>query len=263
MRLYPPWAVLAPGEPTRLEQGARAALGIDWREEEEGIVIKSPFKLVSGGGHYHLLFSMDPTSVGVEELIAEQLSRECTEPVYSILEGPESALVLSYRNGVEETLEVEPQELAQSLGCPFPEDEEPPNQEGRPLRTAALVEGVHSKEALRVLEEEAGHPLSPGRYRCEDTPQGLIIADGTGGMGFADITLSERFPQATVYGVTASPGLDIFIARVRRGGETIAGFAHPPEYQNRFERPVTEIMGERTPERILAALGIPAEWFRP
>jgi hypothetical protein len=263
MRLYPPWAVLAPGKPAWLEERARFALGLDEEEEDSGVAVNSPFKIAPGGSHYHLLFSLDPTSVGVEELIAEQLSRECTEPVYSILEGPESAFVLSYRNGVEETLEVEPQELAQSLGCPFPEDEEPPVQAAeRPLRKAALVEGVHSQEALRVLEEEAGHPLTPGRFRIEDTPRGLLMTGGTGGLGFAHITLSERFPLATVYGVTASPSLDIFIARVWRGEETLAEFAHPPEYRNRFERPVAEIKGESTPERILAALGIPAEWFQ-
>ncbi len=219
MRLYPPWAVLAPGEPGWLEERARAALGLDWEEEESGVAIESPFKIAPGGSYYHLLFSMDATSVGDEMTIARQLSRECTEPVYAILEGPESALVDSYRNGVSETLDVEPQELAQFLGCPFPEEEEPPVQGAdRPLRTAALVEGVHSKEALRALEEEVGRPLSPGRYRCEDTPAGLIITGGTGELGFADITLSERLPHVTVYGVTASPNLGIFFATMRRGG---------------------------------------------
>jgi hypothetical protein len=263
MRLYPPWAVLAPGEPTWLEQLARAALGLDYEEEELGVAVESSFKIAPGGSRYHLLFSMDPTSVGDEMLIAKQLSRKCTEPVYAILEGPESALVDSYRNGVSETLDVEPQELALSLGCPFPEVEESPAQEAeRPLRTAAFVEGVHSREALRALEEEAGHSFPQGHFRLEDTPRGLLITTGTGGLGFADITLSERFPQANVYGVTASPGLDIFFARVRRGGETIAEFAQPPEYRKVPERSATEIKGEHTPERILAALGIPAEWFR-
>ena len=79
-------------------------------------------------------------------------------------------------------------------------------------------------------------------------------------MNFAHIVLSERFPHATVYGVTASPRLDIFSATVLRGGEGVEEFAQPPS-----EFPpvpaVSEIKGERSPERILAALGIPAEWF--
>lgn len=265
MRLYPPWAVLAPGEPAWLEQRIRYALGLDEDEEFSGVPIKSPFQIVPGSRQYHLLFSMDPSSEGLEGVIAEYLSRECTEPVYAIQEGleVEVALVDSYRNGVRETLEVEPEELAQSLGCPFPEEEEPPNQEAdRPLRTAALVEGVHSQEALLVLEEEAGHPLSPGRYRLEDTPRGLLMTGGTGGLGFADITLSERFPLATVYGVTASPSLDVFIVSMIRGGESFGQFAQPPREAS-FRPPVSEIKGERTPERILAALGIPAEWFQP
>jgi hypothetical protein len=44
------------------------------------------------------------------------------------------------------------------------------------------------------------------------------------------MTVSERFPHATVYVGVASPSLDLF-------------------------------KGERSPERILAALGIPPEWF--
>lgn len=261
MRLYPPWAVLAPGEPAWLEERARIALGLDEEEEYGGIAIESPFKIAPGGSHYHLLFSRDETSVGDEMLIAKQLSRECTEPVYAILEGPESALVDLYRNGASETLEVEPQELAESLGCPFPEEEEPPDQEARPLRTAALVEGVYSQEALRVLEEEVGHPLPPGRFRLQDTPRGLLMTGGTGGLGFADTTLSVRFPHATVYGVTASPSLDVFIVIVIQGGDGIGQFAQPPR-EIPFFPSINEIKGESTPERILAALGIPAEWFR-
>jgi hypothetical protein len=65
-----------------------------------------------------------------------------------------------------------------------------------------------------------------------------------------------------VYGVTASPDLGIFFATMYRRGKSIAEFAHPPEYRITRERPVEEIKGESTPERILAALGIPAEWFR-
>jgi hypothetical protein len=262
MRLYPPWAVLAPGEPAWLEQRARAALGLDEDEEDLGIVVESSFQIAPGGSHYHLLFSMDATSMGDEMIIAKQLSRECTEPVYAIMEGSESAFVDMYRNGVPETVEVEPQKLARSLGCPFPEVEEPPAQEAeRPLRKAALVEGVHSQEALRVLEEEAGHPLPPGRFRLEDTPRGLLITGGTRGLGFAHITLSDRFPLGTVYGVTASPSLDNFVVTILRGGEGLSQFAQPPR-ETSFYPTVSEIKGERTPERILAALGIPAEWFR-
>jgi hypothetical protein len=87
------------------------------------------------------------------------------------------------------------------------------------------------------------------------------MTGGTGGLGFAHITLSERFPLATVYGVPASPSLDIFIVSIMRGEEGIGQFAQPPR-ETPFYPPVSEIKGERTPERVLAALGIPAEWFR-
>jgi hypothetical protein len=234
-------------------------------DEEGEENVESTFKIAPGGSHYHALMGLDAASVGDEMLIAETLSRECTEPVYSILDMDmsESPLVFSYRNGVSETLEVESQELAESLGCPFPEKEEAEEQDAqRPLKSAALVEGVLAREALRVLEEEEGQPLPPECFRYEDTPRGLIITGGTWGLGFAHITLSVRFPQATVYGVTASPSLDIFFVNMMRGGEGLGDFAQPPEYRVTDERPVTEIKGERTPERILAALGIPAEWFQ-
>ncbi|MFY0584305.1 hypothetical protein ACN28S_67350 [Cystobacter fuscus] len=129
------------------------------------------------------------------------------------------------------------------------------------MRKAALVEGVRAQEALRVLEEDAGEPLTPGRYRLEDTPRGLLISSGTGDIGFADITVSERIPRATIYAVIASPDLGEFIVTVRRGGEGIKEFARPPDERPRLPV-VGDIKGERSPERILAALGIPAEWFR-
>ncbi|KFA91953.1 hypothetical protein Q664_18625 [Archangium violaceum Cb vi76] len=112
-----------------------------------------------------------------------------------------------------------------------------------------------------MLEEDAGEPLTPGRYRLEDTPRGLLVSSGTGDIGFADITVSERIPHATIYAVIASPDLEEFIVTVRRGGEGIEEFAQPPDVFPRLPV-VSEIKGERLPERILAALGIPAEWFR-
>jgi hypothetical protein len=234
------------------------------RLEEGEEDVDSSFTIAPGGSHYHAIIGLYEAGVGSEMQIAELLSRECAEPVYSVLdifEAEAPPLVQSYQNGKRETLEVDPHELAEHLGCPFPEVEDPPKTES-PLRTAALVEGVHSQEALRVLEEEAGYPLPPGRFRFMDTPRGLLITGGEGELGFADITLAERFPLSTVYSVTATPGLDIFFARVWRGEETLANFTLPPEYQKTPEHAVTEIKGERTPERILAALGIPAEWFR-
>jgi hypothetical protein len=47
---------------------------------------------------------------------------------------------------------------------------------------------------------------------------------------------------------------------VLRGGESIGEFARPPDEHS--HRPVmSDVKGERSPERILAALGIPPEWF--
>ncbi|HYO52172.1 hypothetical protein [Archangium sp.] len=258
MSRWPPWAVLTPGEPARLESRARAIVMTDWDEE---VGKEPPFEIIPGSGRYHAIAGTDPSDVGAEMQIAEELSLECDEPVYSIERANDPWTVMSWRNGALEVEEVDPDALAKSLGCPLPGSEKASDRAARkPLRTVALIEGVRAEEAHRVLEENHGAPLSPGRYHLEDTPRGLLLAGGTGGMNFADITLSERLPHATVYGVTASPRLDMFFVTMMRAGEGIERFTRPfrpdpcvPE--------VSEIKGERSPERILAALGIPAEWF--
>jgi hypothetical protein len=168
---------------------------------------------------------------------------------------------MSWRKGALDVEEVDPEALAESLGCPLPSSEESSERATRkPLRTVALIEGVRAEDAHRVLEEAAGEPLAPGRYRLEDTPRGLLISSGTGDIGIADMTVSERFPHATVYGVTASPRLDKFFVTVMRAGESIERFTQPLRPDPCVPE-ASDIKGERSPERILAALGIPAEWF--
>jgi hypothetical protein len=221
-----------------------------------------PFELIPGSGRYHTISGTDPGDVGAEMQLAEELSLECDEPVYSIERANDPWTVMSWRHGALEILEVDPESLAKSLGCPLPGSEKSSDLPARkPLRTVALIEGVQAEEVYPVLEENYDAPLSPGRYHLESTPRGLLLAGGASGMNFAHIILSERFPHAIVYGVTTSPGLDIFFATILRGGEGIGQFAQPP-----YEFPplpvLSDIKGERSPERILAALGIPPEWFR-
>ncbi|HYO57012.1 hypothetical protein [Archangium sp.] len=258
MSRYPFWAVLTPGEPARLESRARAIVMTE-ADEEDGK--EPPFEVIPGNGRYHAIVGLDEMDVGAELQIAEELSLEYDEPVYAIERAKDPWLVMSFRNGLGEVEEVGPEALAKSLGCPLPGSEETSDSPARkPLRKAALVEGVRAQEAHRVLEEDAGEPLAPGLYHLEDTPLGLRISSETGDIGFADITLSERLPHATAYGVIASPSLDMFFVNVLRGGECIGQFAQPPR-EDSFMPAVSEIKGERSPERILAALGIPAEWF--
>ncbi|KFA93182.1 hypothetical protein Q664_10860 [Archangium violaceum Cb vi76] len=229
-------------------------------DEEDG---KEPsFDVISGSGLYHAIVGTNPNDVGAELQIAEDLSLQFDEPVYSINRATDPWLIMSFRNGVGAVEDVGPEALAKSLGCPLPESKEHSDlpMEQR-LRHVALVEGVRAQEAYGILEEESGEPLEPGHYRLEDTPQGLLIASDTGDIGFADINISERRPIATAYGVIASPSLDIFFVNILRGGECIGQYAQPPREHSSLPR-VTEIKGERVPERILSALGIPAKWFR-
>jgi hypothetical protein len=258
MSRWPLWAVLAPGEPARLESRARAIAMTDLDEE---LGKEQPFEVIPGRGRYHAIVGTDPSDVGAEMQIAEALSLECDEPVYSIERANDPWAVTAWRNGALEVLEeVDPDGLAKSLGCPLPGSEESSDRVARkPLRHVALVEGIRAHEAPRVLED-AGDPFPPGRYRFEDTPQGLRISSETGDIGFADITLSERLPHVTAFGVIASPSLDVFFVNVLRRGECIGHFALPPR-EDSFVPVVSNIKGERSPERILAALGIPAEWF--
>jgi hypothetical protein len=259
MNRWPLWAVLASGEPTWLESRAYDALCLEKGEEdEEG----PPFEMSLGSGRYHALVGTNPVDVGAEIQIAKELSLECDEPVYSIERANDPWTVMSWRKGSPDVLEEDPESLAKSLGCPLPGSEASSDSSARkPLQAVALVEGVRAQEAIRVLEEEAGEPLTPGRYRLEDTPRGLLIASGTGDIGYADITVSERIPHATVYAVIASPDLKEFFVTVRRGGEGVEEFAQPPDDLPRL-RVASDIKGERSPARILSALGIPAEWFR-
>ncbi len=259
MSRWPLWAVLAPGEPARLESRALAIAMPDW-EEENGEEL--PFEFITGIGRYHAIVGTDPIDIGAEMQIAEALSLDCDEPVYSIERANDPWTVMSWRKGSLDIEEVDPEALANSLGCPLPgskgSSDSPPRKS---LRHVALVEGIQTHEAHRVLEEDHGEPLPSGLYRIEDTPQGLRISSATGDIGFADITISERLPHVTAYGVIASPSLDTFFVNVLQGGECIEQFALPPR-EDSFVPTVNEIKGERSPERILAALGIPAEWFR-
>ena len=252
------WAVLVPGKFSWLEAHARAALVL---EEDEEDAREPSFKVTMGSDRYHAIVGLDPMDLGAEMQIAKALSLECHETVYSLEQASHVWLVMSFHRGVGQVEERDPEALAMSLGCPLPGSEEPSVPSARKqLRTVALVEGVRAQQAHQVLEEEAGHPLGPGRDRMEETPRGLLLAGGTGGMSSAYVTVSERIPHVTVYGVTASPNLDIFIVKVLRGAEGLGQFSKPP-HENNFLPPVDDIKGERSPERILAALGIPAEWF--
>jgi hypothetical protein len=259
MSQWPLWAVLTPGEPTRLESRARSIVMTDLDQE---LGKEQPFELIPGSGRYHAIVGADPSDVGAEMQIAEELSLECDEPVYSIERANDPWTVMSWRNGALDVLEVDPEALAKSLGCPLPGSADSSDSPlMKPLRKVALAEGVRAQDAIRVLEEDAGEPPTPGYYLLVDTPRGLLIASGTGDIGYADITVSERIPHATIYAVIASPELDAFSVTVRRGGEGVEEFAWPPDDFPRLPV-VSEIKGERSPERILAALGIPAEWFR-
>src|ERR1044071_1822754 len=115
MSRWPLWAVLTPGEPAQLERRIRAVLMLE-ENEEDG---KEPsFEVIPGSGRYHAIVGTDPSDVGTEFQIAKDLSLEVDEPVYSIERANDPWAVTSWRNGTLEVLEMSPDGLAKSLGCP-------------------------------------------------------------------------------------------------------------------------------------------------
>ena len=67
MSQWPVWAVLAPGEPTRLESRALTIVMPDW-DEEDGE--EPPFEVIPGSGGYHAIVGTNPSDLGAEMQIA-------------------------------------------------------------------------------------------------------------------------------------------------------------------------------------------------
>jgi hypothetical protein len=247
--------VLVPGEADWVEKRTREIL----EAQEDGS--EHHFMVIPGQERYQAVVEKDYQDVGSEMVLGRALSYECDEPVYAIEGIEEFPFVTRFLKGEESSEEQEPEDLVRALGCVMPWEKEP---QGRPLkrkaRTVALIQGLSMAKVRNALDEEAGRPLPPGYYHIEETPIGVLLTDGTGILTVADNYLAERFPLATVYAVTATPSLDLFNVMVTRNRKTVQ-FA-PRSGKTAFFPPIDEVMGERTPERILAALGIPKEWFR-
>jgi hypothetical protein len=249
------WVVLAPGEVAWVERRTREIL----EQEEDGS--EHHFRVVPGQGHYQAIVEKGHQDFSSEMLLGEALSRECEEPVYAIQRVDEFFHVSRFLKGEESWEEREPEELIRALGCVSEWTVEPPLELPKKMaRTVALIQGLSIKKIYKALEKEAGRPLPVGYYRIEETPLGVLLTDGTGPLIFAQNYLAERFPRTTVYSVTASPDLGFFVVFVMQGNKTLKFV--PSSERTTTSSAVHEVMGEREPERILAALGIPKEWFR-
>ncbi|OJH35222.1 hypothetical protein [Cystobacter ferrugineus] len=84
----------------------------DWDEEDGG---ELPFEVIAGSGGYHAIAGTDPSYVGTEMQLAETLSLECNEPVYSIERANDPWTVMSWRKGALEFLDLAAQA---TLGTP-------------------------------------------------------------------------------------------------------------------------------------------------
>jgi hypothetical protein len=218
------------------------------------------FMVIPGQGRYQAIVEKGPKGIGLEMWLGRLCSLECEEPVYAIDGVEDIHYAHLFLKGERRREDQEPEALVRSLGCKMPWFDEPPRKPWKKTaRTAALIQGLSKSKVLRVLEKEVGHPLPPGYYHFEETPQGLLLAEGTGSLVFSMNRLAHRYPRATIYEVIASPTLDFFVVFVKHDRKTLE-FAPPPE-EAAYYPALHEVMGERTPERILAALGMRKEWF--
>jgi hypothetical protein len=250
------WVVLVPREAGWVERRAGEIL----EEHDDGR--EHPFLVIPGQGHYQTIVEGEgPLDVGQEALLGRLLSLECDEPVYAIEGREEYPYVYRFLKGKEEAEDQEPEDLVRSLGCVNEWTVEPPLQPlTKPTRTAGLIQGLSVARVLQAFAKKEGRPLLPGYCHTEETPRGLLVKEGSGWLGSALNHLTFRFPRATIYSVTATPSLDFFSVFLMRDGK-IVEFVPPPKEATYYPA-VHEILGEREPERILAALGIPKEWFK-
>jgi hypothetical protein len=254
------WVVLVPGKVTWVERRAREFL------EEHGDGREHPFVVIPGQEHYQAIVEKERGGIGPELLLGELFSLECKAPVYTIEGIEEFPCVSCFMKGERTRSEQEPEELVRSLGCESEWTVEPPLRPvTKPTRTAGLVQGLSTPRILDALAASAlakggAQPFPPAYCHLEETSLGLLLKEGAGWLGSALIDLAFRFPRATIYSITATPNLDFFNIFVMHKKKTLE-FAPSPEEATYYPA-VHEIMGEREPERILAALGIPKEWFQ-
>jgi hypothetical protein len=230
--------------------------------EEVGDGSEIHFTINPGKRRYQAIIEEGCHDSSPEVLLAAHFSLDCEEPVYAIEGIEESPGIFRFLRGREEDAgDLEPEELVRSLGCMMPWSEEPPRRRKykKPTRTAALIQGLSADRVRNALGTQE-MPLPAGSYRMVETHQGLLMEEVSGSLSFALSRLAYQFPLATVYTVIARPDLDFFVVLVTRNRKTVEFVPLPDESTN--YPAIHEVMGERTPERILAALGIPKEWFR-
>ena len=248
------WVVLVPGDVAWVEKRTREIL------EEDGDGDEHRFMVIPGQGRYQAIVDKDHQAIGPEMVLGRALSYECEEPVYAIEGIPELPFVARFLKGEESWEDQEPEDLVRSLGCANQWTVEPPRKPFKKrTQTAALIQGLSATRVRNALEKQEV-PLPPGSYRMVETPQGLLLGEDSPLLCFALIDLAFRFPLATIYSVTATPNLEFFAVVVYKNRKSVKFV--PPPGQATSSRAIHEVMGERTPERILAALGIPKEWFR-
>lgn len=251
MTKRPPWVVFVPGDKEWVEQRVR-----DYFDELD--LDENVYSFQPCSARYHAIFGIREVDIGIEGQLAEKFSMECTETVYAIDLAADQPSILAFLKGVIDVEEIDPDELASYLGCALPKLPETPRS-FPVMRSLALIEGVDSKQALSALKEELGGRLPRG-FNLIETQRGLLVYSDAGDIGFAAITISERFPDAITYSIIASSGLSLFHVRILQRGGCVGHFDIPVQHDP-FSPALPDIKGETSPKKILRLLGIPTELF--
>jgi len=247
------WGILVQGNPDEIEQAVLELYKVDH--------VDPAFGMAPGRAEWHLVYGKGQGHLGVEMALAEALVEQGYELVYAMELIGEFPYVYAHKKGVSpEFLDVDPDQLAESLGCVIPYEVSP--RQKRPhldMRSVARLEGIRGDDARAAYIESFEEP-PPTTLHFEEFPGGVILHDDRGQVGVAGVWISEVRPQITAYCVVASPQLDPFILRIIRGGGGIAHFDVPP-IEDREVPAIHEVKGEREPAAILKALGIRDEHF--
>ena len=251
------WVVLVPGKVAWVEKRARELLEDYYDEKVDAFIV------VPGEGRYQALVETGDWDHEPHRVLGDAFSREVDEPVYSIERREDNPDITCFLRGEESDVRREPEKLVRSLKCKVPWfDEPPPPPHKAPWVTVVLIQGLDESRVRTALARRYKH-LRPGDFVITESPEGLLMRDDKGWLGMAMVDLALLHPRATIYTVRAMPDLEAMAITMRHKKDD-ATFTLPPGsgVTGFGGREVTEILGERTPERILAALGIPKEWFQ-
>jgi hypothetical protein len=254
----PTWAVIVPASAPWLRRRSKELrmrlLGMD-ADDLADLEQEYPWRVVNGTGTHAAVWDFTPEGDWDGELAAA-LSAEVKGTVFvaNLHESARGAVAFDGGSCVGPMSE-SPEELAERLGCAFPEAAGPTAD----TRRVCVVEGASPADVDAALVLSARERRL---VRIESHPLGTIVyrTDGDDVAGVAYAICGNDLSRATAYGIEVGDGAASLVVRVFEDGEMVGFFASdasmglPPRKVPR----VYEIKGESDPRKILAALHVGA-----